>query len=352
MKILYGLPSEGMGHATRSKVIIEHLLKEHDVKIVTSDRAFIFLSNHFPNRVHQIDGFHLAYKNAVVSVGKTILMTIKNAPKNLLKNFNQYQDVVKDFNPDIVISDFESFTYFYAKLHRKPLISIDNMQIIDRAKLDIEIPISEKANYLLAKNIIKAKVPNANHYLISTFFHPTINKKNTSYIPPIIRKEIIAAKTKYNNHIVVYQTSSSQQNLVEVLKQLSNENFIVYGFNKDEQHGNVTLKSFSEKGFIEDFASAKAVMSNGGFSFLSEAVYLQKPILSVPIKNQFEQFVNASYIEKLNYGRHFNDFTSDNIKAFLYDIEIFKLNLKKYTQQGNEELFLNLNKSIKQIIQS
>ena len=67
MKILYGLPSEGMGHATRSKVIIEHLLKEHDVQIVTSDRAFVFLSNHFPKRVHQIDGFHLAYKNAVVS---------------------------------------------------------------------------------------------------------------------------------------------------------------------------------------------------------------------------------------------------------------------------------------------
>ena len=31
MKILYGVPSEGMGHATRSKVIITHLLKRHEV---------------------------------------------------------------------------------------------------------------------------------------------------------------------------------------------------------------------------------------------------------------------------------------------------------------------------------
>lgn len=352
MKILYGLPSEGMGHATRSKVIIEHLLKEHDVQIVTSDRAFVFLSKHFPNRVHQIDGFHLAYKNAVVSVGKTILMTLKNAPKNLLKNFNQYQNIVKDFDADLVISDFESFTYFYAKLHRKPLISIDNMQIIDRAKLEINIPSSEKANHLLAKNIIKAKVPHANHYFISTFFHPEINKKNTSYIPPIIRQEIIDTKTTSKNHIVVYQTSSSQQNLIPILQQLANENFIVYGFNKVEKYGNVTLKSFSEKGFINDFASAKAVMSNGGFSFLSEAVYLQKPILSVPIKNQFEQFVNASYVDKLNFGRHFEDFTADNLKAFLYDLEIYKDNLKYYEQQGNEELFLFLNKLIKKIIKS
>lgn len=346
MKILYGLPSEGMGHATRSKVIIEYLLQEHDVQVVTSDRAYSFLVQHFPNHVHQIDGFHLAYKNAVVSVSNTILMTLKNAPKNLLRNFNQYQDVIKNFNADIVISDFESFTFFYAKLHRKPLISIDNMQIINRAKLNIDIPSAEKANYLLAKNIIKAKVPHANQYLISTFFHPEIRKKNTTYIPPIIRTEIIKAKTSTKQHIFVYQTSSSQKNLIAILQQLPQEQFFVYGFNKDEQLGNVTLKSFSEAGFIKDFASAKAVFANGGFSFLSEAVYLQKPILSVPIKNQFEQFVNASYVEKLQYGRHSSDFTADNMKAFLYDLEIYKSNLKNYRQLGNEALFAQLKNTL------
>jgi nicotinate phosphoribosyltransferase len=37
MKILYGVVGEGMGHATRSKVTIEHLIaKGHSVKIVVS----------------------------------------------------------------------------------------------------------------------------------------------------------------------------------------------------------------------------------------------------------------------------------------------------------------------------
>ena len=220
------------------------------------------------------------------------------------------------------------------------------MQIINRAKLNIDIPSAEKANYLLAKNIIKAKVPHANQYLISTFFHPEIRKKNTTYIPPIIRTEIIKAKTSTKQHIVVYQTSSSQKNLIPILQQLPQEQFFVYGFNKDEQLGNVTLKSFSEAGFIKDFASAKAVFANGGFSFLSEAVYLQKPILSVPIKNQFEQFVNASYVEKLQYGRHSSDFTADNMKAFLYDLEIYKSNLKNYRQLGNEALFAQLKNTL------
>ena len=54
MKILYGVPGEGMGHATRTKVIVTHLLeKGHDVKMVSSDRAFNFLNSAFPNRVRR-----------------------------------------------------------------------------------------------------------------------------------------------------------------------------------------------------------------------------------------------------------------------------------------------------------
>ena len=47
MKILYGVPGEGMGHATRSKVIIAHLLQNHDVQVLSSSRAYKFLNESF-----------------------------------------------------------------------------------------------------------------------------------------------------------------------------------------------------------------------------------------------------------------------------------------------------------------
>lgn len=348
MKILYGVPSEGMGHATRSKVVIDYLLiKQHDVQIVSSDRAFQFLQKHFGNRVHQIEGFHLAYKNAVVSVGATILKSLQSIPKQVMVNFNKYKFIAETFNPNLIISDFESFTQFYSQVKSIPCISIDNMQVINRCELDISISKNEKANYLLAKGIIKAKVAGAKHYFITSFFFPKIKKTNTSLVHPILRNEILVAKTKSLNHIVVYQTSSTQKDLIQNLQLLPNEKFIVYGFNKEEQHGNVQLKVFSEKEFIANFASAKAVLANGGFSFLSEAVYLQKPILSVPIKNQFEQFVNASYIENLQYGRHFESFSADYIKAFLYELPRFKLALKGYEHDGNKALWEGLERFLR-----
>ena len=43
MKILYGVVGEGMGHAMRSRVVLDHLTKRHDVQVVVSGRAYDYL---------------------------------------------------------------------------------------------------------------------------------------------------------------------------------------------------------------------------------------------------------------------------------------------------------------------
>ena len=342
MNILYGVPGEGMGHATRSKVVIAHLLKKHNVQVVSSSRAYQFLKAAFGNRVHEIKGLHFAYKNAQISKLGTLLLNLKQAPTNALHNFSQYLLLDNQFKPDVVISDFESFSHFFAKFNRIPLISIDNMQIMNRCKLDITITPEERNHYKLAKAIVQAKVPGAQHYYITSFFNAPTLKENTTIVPPIIREAITQVKPTTAQHVLMYQTSSSLLNVKKILKQLPHTPFIVYGMNKDEQDGNIRFKPFSEDGFIQDFASAKAVIANGGFSFISEAVYLRKPIYSFPIVGQFEQWMNAAYIEKLGYGRHFPTLEADSLKAFLFDLPMFEANLSTYSQHNNELLFKQL----------
>lgn len=349
MNILYGVPGEGMGHATRSKVVIDFLLKEHNVQVVSSARAYQFLLKSFPARVHEIKGLHFAYKNAQVSTLGTLMLNLRSAPANLLHNFSKYLLIDKNFKPDVIISDFESFTYFFAKKHRIPLISIDNMQVMDRCQLDITVPGNERKNQKLAQTIVKAKVPGCRHYYISSFFYPPIKKKNTTLVPAIVREAIQQAKVTEGDHILVYQTSSSLAGITAIFHQIPDLTFYVYGFNKDERDKNVVFKSFSEQGFVDDLASAKAVIANGGFSFISEAVYLRKPVYSFPLKNQFEQFMNAAYIEKLNFGRHFENLEADAVKAFLYDLKKFSKALSEYHQDGNKILFEAVRKQLKEL---
>lgn len=343
MNILYGVPGEGLGHATRSKVVIGHLLSQgHQVCVVSSSRAYQMLAANFPGRVHEIRGFHLAYKNLTVSKARTAALTLRSAPENLRVNFRKYRELLCDFEPDVVISDFESFSFLFAKWKDLPVVSIDNMQIISRAALDVPVPPPERPNLALARQIVRAKLPRSHHYLITTFFRLPLLKERTTLVPPILRPEVLALAPTRGTHVLVYQSATTQQNLIAQLQQLPGQEFRVYGFNKEENHGNVQLRAFSEQGFLQDLASARAVVTNGGFSLISEAVYLRKPICAVPIPAQFEQFLNAAEVEKLGYGRHFGAITPDNLRAFLYDLSGFEAALSTYEQQGNEELFAAL----------
>ncbi len=350
MNILYGVPGEGLGHATRSKVVIGHLLAQgHQVCVVSSSRAYTMLAAAFPGRVHEIRGFHLAYKGLAVSKARTAVLTLRTAPEDLRINFAKYRELLCDFESELIISDFESFSYLFAKMRRLPIISIDNMQIISRAKLNVVVPKSERGNYNLAKSIVRAKLPRSRQYFVTTFFDLPLAKDDTTLVPPIIRPEILAAKPTAGGHVLVYQSATTQQNLVPLLQQLPDQQFRVYGFNKEEDHGNVQLRAFSEAGFIADLASCRAVVTNGGFSLISEAVFLHKPVCAIPIPAQFEQWLNAAEIEQMGYGRHFAAITADNLRAFLYELAGFEKKLASYRQQGNEVLFADLDRTLKKI---
>ncbi|MBH8557609.1 glycosyltransferase family protein [Hymenobacter negativus] len=350
MKILYGVPGEGLGHATRSKVVIGHLLAQgHEVRVVSSSRAYTMLAAAFPGRVHEIRGFHLAYNGLAVSKLRTAVLTLRTAPEDLRVNFARYRELLGGFEPEVVVSDFESFSFLFAKLRRLPIVSIDNMQIISRAKLNVTVPKAERENYRVAKSIVRAKLPHSRHYFITTFFDLPLAKQRTTLVPPIIRPEILAAAPTKGQHVLVYQSATTQQNLVPLLQQLPDQEFRVYGFNKQESHGNVQLCAFSEAGFIADLASARAVVTNGGFSLISEAVFLHKPICAIPIPAQFEQWLNAAEVQQMGYGRHFEAITADNLRAFLYGLSNFETALAGYRQEGNAVLFTGLDALLKDV---
>ncbi|HEY3353283.1 MAG TPA: MJ1255/VC2487 family glycosyltransferase [Polyangia bacterium] len=344
MRILYGVTGEGMGHATRSKVILTHLASRgHEIKIVVSGRAHGYLARFFPD-VEEIHGLHIAYEDNAVKRRRTVWELLKEMPAGLRANYEKYRDISESFKPDVVISDFESFSHAFGKQKGLPVISIDNMSILSRCAIEVPIPKDAMADFQTTKPIVAGKVARSFHYLITTFFFPKIVKDRTSLYPPILRDEVLARQPTPGDHILVYQTSTSNSELLPVLRSMDRHRFVVYGLRRDEDLGNVQLRDFSETKFVDDLASARAVIAGGGFSLMGEAVYLGKPLLAVPVKHQFEQTLNALYLEQYGYGEYHRDLSAEGITRFLGRVDEYTDKLHNHRQEGNRLIFEGLDR--------
>jgi len=93
---------------------------------------------------------------------------------------------------------------------------------------------------------------------------------------------------------------------------------------------------------IDDLRTCRGVVGGGGYTLMSEAVYLHKPMLSVPIGGQFEQVMNALYLEKLNYGMYAKSLEGDVLQQFLERVPGCAKSLASYTQDGNRTMLSSL----------
>ena len=109
----------------------------------------------------------------------------------------------------------------------------------------------------------------------------------------------------------------------------------VYGMGREGEEGNVRLCAFSETRFVDDLRTARAVIAGGGFTLLSEAVSLQIPLLSIPVRQQYEQELNARYLAHLNYGAWARSIDKDAVVQFLERLDDYAQSLRAYERRDN-----------------
>ena len=331
--IFYCICGEGMGHAIRSSVIIDRIKDKYDVYIFSSDRAHKYLNEKFDN-VYKIGGFNTVYINNKVSNTKTLINALKRNPLNIKEGYEELYKKARKLSPDVIVTDFEIYATMVSKLLSIPLISLDNIHMITQTAIDY--PPKHQGEMLKAKGVIKSYVIKPKIHILTSFFYPKIKpKKRAVLYPPVIREDILKLKPTIEDHIIVYQTSKESVKLVEQLKSL-NEKFTVYGFNKDEVDENLTYKLFNENEFYNDLASAKAVICNGGFTFISEAISLKKPIYSVPAIGNFEQTLNGFYVQKLGYGEYHEEMSPKKVEKFLKRLPKYQEKLAKVKKTNND----------------
>jgi len=338
MKILYGVAGEGYGHSSRALILADYLEKKgHEVIILTYGQAYEVLKRRF--KCLKVKGLHLIFEKSILKKRKTIKYNLENFPANLWR-WRKFQRLMKTFNPDLCISDMEPIVPVLRNWYKKPLICFDNQHRL--TNLEINVPKKYYKDFLLAREVVKNFVKRADYFVVSSFGKNKIKasyKKNTFVITSLVRENVKKLKGEYGRKILVYLTKKDRQR-IKILKGIKEE-FAVYGYSKSKKQGNLEFRT--KEHFLEDLRKCKAVISTAGFTLISEAIYLKKPYLALPLKGQFEQTLNALFLKDSGFGDFVEDLTGKDVVYFLYNLEKYKKNLKKYNPDYNE-LFKVFNK--------
>ena len=330
--ILYGVNGEGAGHSTRAREVIAHLeAKGHKLHVASFDRGLRNLQNDFD--VTEIDGLRLAYVQNRVRYGKTVLRNLRNVP-HAARSIHALAKKATAWDLDLVITDYEPITCHLGHKLRLPIIAIDNQHLLTDA--EITYPREYRKEAAAAKLVTHLMTPRANAYLVTTFFKAPLKKRRTFLCPPILRQEILRARPKESDHVLVYVTSPAPE-LAALLRNIR-QRFICYGFDRTDEDNNITYRKPSLDSFLEDLVTCRAVIANAGFSLISEALHLGKPYLAWPVRRQFEQVFNAYYVAKTGYGAYWDDLNKERIESFLFNLDHYRENLKGYPRAGNSAL--------------
>ena len=324
-RIIYGFSGEGSGHATRTREMAEYLIGQgHELKLASYDRGFAALHQDFD--VVEIEGLTIASADNRVSVLKTIRDNLKRLPEEL-SSLRKMNSVFNDFKPDVVVCDFEPLTGYLAEHFDLPLITVDNQHNMRYVKH--ELPPHHGVEARVTKEIVRAMVPWPSVSLIISFVEAQTTNDFSFVFPPIVSRRIRDLVPSNKGHTLVYLTSGFDS-LLPVLQEFTEEQFFIYGYDRHEVDGNLHFFPKSQVQFANHLASANAVIATAGFTLMSEALFLRKPYMALPMKGQYEQELNAWQLTQSGYGLGCEKPDADVIGHFLYRREEYRQQLKNY----------------------
>jgi uncharacterized protein (TIGR00661 family) len=304
MKILYGIQGTGNGHITRARILNNAFKQRNDIKVdylfSGRERSKYFDMEDF-GQFDTKTGLTFVTRNGsidrIATIKQTKLLRFIKDVKTL--NLDQY---------DLVLNDFEPISAWAAKLQGKPSLSISH-----QAAFCQSVP-TEGVDFI--DNLLTKYFAPTRYSLGVHWYH-----YNQSVIPPFVESGVHRRQPHDKRQVftLVYLPFESIDSIKNTLTTLSEHTFICFHPDINAQHKeqNIEWRPPSKTGFQQALQDCQNVIGNAGFELATECISLGKPILTKPLKGQFEQLSNAKALQDLGLSHTIYRLDTDLIEDWL-----------------------------------
>ncbi|MEW4488212.1 glycosyltransferase family protein [Thalassoglobus sp. JC818] len=340
-KVVYSLAGEGRGHATRSKTIIDQLVKRgHRVYVFAPAVAYELLSEVYQDServfVEEIPGLVFHYRNERVDFAGTTLGTIEYV-RGLPLLVSRLQNRLDQIEPDLAITDFEPALPRAAKLAGVPWISVNHQHFLVVSDFH-SLPRSLRTKAWLMSKVVGQYYRDPAKMVVSSFYFPPLKERyrDTVQTGVLLRDQVVNAVPEKHDHVVAYLRRFATEKMLDSLANCGSR-VKVYGLGERPRLGSIEFCPISNSGFLEDLRTCKALVSSAGNQLVGEALFLKKPVLVFPEAKNFEQEINARYLEQSGGGTWvgYSEFGENVMREFLESLSQFQCNIPREALNGN-----------------
>lgn len=322
LKILYGIQGTGNGHITRANEVIPYLQKHGDLDILISGKHSELKLKAEVN--YKLKGLGFIFgKKGGIDYWKTFLNSDISA---LLSEIKQIP--VEKY--DLIISDFEPVTAWGALKKGKNCVGLSNQC----ATLHPLAP-KPKNFDIIGKLVMEKYAPCKVNYGL----HYKALDKNI--FTPIIPEKIRNAEIKNKGHYTVYLPSYSDKKIISVLSKIDAD-WHVFSKHTDKpfKEKNVRIVPVHSRLFFESITTSSGVITNSGFGTTSEALFMNKKLLVIPMKGQIEQLYNAEMLKKMGVVKmkKLSSRKLENIEEWLNQKNYVSVKFENYTKTIVEKI--------------
>jgi len=268
-----------------------------------------FFEQAFAVPVRQIPspGFSVRNGRGISMLG-SIASVVPRLPE-FRRSLSALGETIRDARPDLIVNFLEPLMGLLNLLrpHPVPVLAVGHQFMIEHPRL--VKPPGYTMERLGMQQYVKLTGARSARLALSFYAAPDLPQRRLFVCPPLLRRQLFELNpSSSGGYLLVYLLNHGYAE--DILQWHGKRPEIpIHCFydkpgapDEDPRDATLTFHRIHGEKFLRMMASCRAVACTAGFESVSEAAYLGKPLLMVPVENHFEQHLNACDAESAGLG--------------------------------------------------
>lgn len=312
---------EGLGHITQALTLIEWYTDHPSIKcscvLVGTSNKDLSIPNLFYKKESDLAIIPFFSPGLIYTKGNRLSL-IKSTTSSFLninriyRSCHAIDEALDLYMVDCIVNLYDTvggiYNYFY-NTQKRTFISIAHQYYLLHRSFQHPEKFSFNRFALITHSYITSLRSNRRFALSFNEISEDDDKRKITVIPPLIRNEIKQLPHSTEGEIILAYANQSYL-VSEYLDwhEKYNKKLALHCFAKTTYKEKVALSSnfmlhpVDRNEFMFFLSKAKFIITSAGFETICEALYLNKPVVTIPLNNHYEQICNAKDAKDAGVG--------------------------------------------------